>query len=280
MRTNSFSKSQYFLFAIFLLVLGFTWNPIYKQFKELPPDMVQATFIHQTPIILDARINHMRGSWASAHNIHEPEAVELVYSELQDRLKSKDEVILIDIGANTGSFALLPVLSNKIKVVAFEPNIAVADVLRSNVALNKIDANVTVLPIGISDRNAVLKLHIPSTPSTGLATFGSNVLRFNADAGSTLAAIVTPLDQILPTVLEKDKKIDLIKIDTEGWEYYVLLGAKQTLSESRPNLLLEYVPVNMKQAGVKPQALLQLLSDLNYACDLKDENLYCKPTAN
>lgn len=280
MHTNRFTKTQYVLFAIFLIVLGFTWNPIYKQFKALPPNMVQATFIKQTPIILDARVNHMRGSWVSANKIHEPAAVELVYSELESRLKAKDEVLLIDIGANTGSFALLPVLSDKIKVVAFEPNIAVADVLRANVALNKIDNNVTILPIGISDRNTVLKLHIPSTSSTGLATFGSNVLRFNAEAGSTLAAIVTPLDEILPTVVDKDKKVDLIKIDTEGWEYYVLLGAKQTLRDNQPHLLIEYVPVNMKQAGVKPQELIQLLADLNYACDLKDENLYCKPGAS
>lgn len=37
----------------------------------------------------------------------------------------------------------------------------------------------------------------------------------------------------------KDDKIDLIKIDVEGYEYKVLLGAKETLKKYNPVIIIE-----------------------------------------
>ncbi len=48
--------------------------------------------------------------------------------------------------------------------------------------------------------------------------------------------------------VEKNKirKIDILKIDTEGSELFVLLGAKNTLLKLRPIILFEAHPINMR----------------------------------
>ena len=45
-------------------------------------------------------------------------------------------------------------------------------------------------------------------------------------------------------------EVDLIKIDTEGWEYFVLKGGKQTINKYRPIILMEFEEINMNQCGV------------------------------
>lgn len=220
----------------------------------------------------------MTGSWNDPKQIHDPEAIEFVYNKLAKQLESNAEVLLIDVGANTGSFSLLPVLSDKIKVIAFEPNLKVADVLHSNIVLNNIAQNVVIIPLGLSKQNGILQLNIPNDKQTGLATFGANILRFDINKSHTYTAVVMTLDQMAPLLVKNDQKINFIKIDTEGWEYYVLLGARETLQQHKPGLFLEFNPTNMQQAGVEPDKLLNFLDSLHYSCNkVGDEDLYCQP---
>lgn len=44
------------------------------------------------------------------------------------------------------------------------------------------------------------------------------------------------------------KNIDLIKIDVEGWEYEVLLGAKNTIIENHPILIVEFTGGNSSKS--------------------------------
>lgn len=44
------------------------------------------------------------------------------------------------------------------------------------------------------------------------------------------------------------KNIDLIKIDVEGWEYEVLLGAKNTIIENQPVLIVEFTGGNSSKS--------------------------------
>lgn len=240
--------------------------------------VIYTSFIKGKPIILDKRVEDNHGSYMGAHQLYEPELIEIIYTELQKRLVQKKPVILLDIGANTGSFALLPVMSDQIKVFAFEPNLEVADILRANVNLNNIAESVTIMPIGISNKTSIIDLHIPRGKSTGLATFGASVLRFDAEAGNSSAALTMSLDDLMGLLLKNGESIDVVKIDTEGWEYYVLLGATKTLQIHKPVILLEFNDINMRQAGVVPKNVLNLLSTLNYDCKLLVEDLLCHPS--
>ena len=70
-------------------------------------------------------------------------------------------------------------------------------------------------------------------------------------------------------------RVDVVKVDTEGWEYFALLGGLTVLRRDRPELLLEVNDTNMQQCGVTRAALMALVSDLGYrqVATIDDENM-------
>lgn len=238
---------------------------------------VPVKFIDGKTILVDKQIDYHYGSFIRHKTLSDPELVEKAYSELKSALAMRSEAILIDIGAHTGSFALLPVLNKNIYVIAFEPNYTTASILQNNVNYNGLENNVKVIPIGLSDKDDVLILNMPMDRRSGLATFGKNLTRFRNENTKSQLAVVKRLDDVIEPLLPKDKKIDVIKIDTEGWEYYVLLGGKSTIEKHRPMIIMEHQKINMRQTGVNPTDLLRLLQDLKYDCSERFGDQLCYP---
>lgn len=90
---------------------------------------------------------------------------------------------------------------------------------------------------------------------------GDFVEQTNADEIEELQIPTTTLDQY---VADNGIVPKLIKIDTEGSEIRVLLGAKETLRQHRPVLVMEFNPTAAENAGVSIQALLDLLHSMSY----------------
>ena len=59
-------------------------------------------------------------------------------------------------------------------------------------------------------------------------------------------------------------QIDFIKIDVEGFEYFVLLGGKSIISRCHPIIYLELYDHGLKKHGHSAVALILLLSDMGY----------------
>lgn len=47
----------------------------------------------------------------------------------------------------------------------------------------------------------------------------------------------------------------MIKIDTEGWEYNILQGAKKVILRDKPNMQIEWNITNMMQCNINPKDL-------------------------
>jgi hypothetical protein len=60
-------------------------------------------------------------------------------------------------------------------------------------------------------------------------------------------------------------KPSLIKIDVEGFEFSVLNGARNTLRELRPSVLVELHPMNWPALGIEPRWAAAQFAELNYA---------------
>jgi FkbM family methyltransferase len=56
--------------------------------------------------------------------------------------------------------------------------------------------------------------------------------------------------------------VDLIKIDVEGFEYHVLLGARKTLGRCKPTIIVEQKPGNGSRYGHGDLGALQLLGGI------------------
>jgi hypothetical protein len=74
---------------------------------------------------------------------------------------------------------------------------------------------------------------------------------------------VWPLDEIIETF--PGTRIDLIKIDVEGYELHVLRGSLQTLKRCRPVLFIELDDNNLRDQGDSAQSLVKYLEELGYS---------------
>lgn len=186
--------------------------------------------------------------------------------------KRTDPIVVLDIGAQTGCYTLLAKFIPNSQWYAFEPIKEATDILLTNLYLNKIK-NVEVINAAISDQSGTAILKIPEKSMLGLATLGSKPLRFNDYINREVRCI--DLDSFITE--RKIPKVDFIKIDTEGWEYFVLQGGKEMICRDRPTILLEFNGQNMKQCGISPDQLRELLRKLGYDWETVSEDLICTP---
>ncbi len=162
-------------------------------------------------------------------------------------LKSQlpQDAAILDIGANIGNHSLF-FLSELTKsfVYAFEPLSQNFQILQENISRNGFNDRVQIHNIGLSDENTNGSIE-SFTPSNT----GATKLRKDENGNYSLAK----LDSI-----SIDKKIDLIKIDVEGFEAFVLRGAKELIARDHPLIFVEIFQEQFQEVS-------GILSDYGYS---------------
>jgi len=155
--------------------------------------------------------------------------VGVIFSRLVQEASS-----FLDIGANTGLYSLLASSLNPNCVVhAFEPNPNVYKKLLHNIQINKF-TNVITHELAISNIEVEGQLHVPIEASMA----SLNLDGFRSLPGKIYNVSIKKLDSFLGII----ENIDLIKIDVEGFEPYVLKGADSIISKYKPTIILECNP--------------------------------------
>ena len=148
----------------------------------------------------------------------------------------KDEINLsLDIGANVGNYTKLILQETNSKVISFEP---LPDAFRELEVLKKdFNERLEVFNIAISNENKKQDLYFGNEKSEK-ASLMKNLekLSFVGKVNNNKISVnVKKLDD-LKNVL-KNQIIDFIKIDTEGYEFEVLDGAKNLLQQHKPKFI-------------------------------------------
>lgn len=141
----------------------------------------------------------------------------------------------VDVGAHIGMYSVNIARRITGRVLALEPNAGARARLEANVALNACD-NVTVEGIAACGTVGYAELHVPVDGDSSWSTLVDGRL----SGGGLLDVETTTLDE---EVSRHALHPAVIKIDVEGSEVDVLLGARDVLS-SRPALLVELVEEN------------------------------------
>lgn len=167
------------------------------------------------------------GLIARTHRRFEPELARVVeaYRAGNHVAKGKPGVgTFLDVGAWYGpwTYWLTPMVA---RVVAFEPNPQVADVLERVVA-----PHVRVMRAAASDAVGTASL---SLPRGGRGTEGRASLSPLADAGPSITAELTRIDDL------GEPDVRLVKVDVEGHELAALRGTAKLLDEQYPVLVVE-----------------------------------------
>jgi FkbM family methyltransferase len=170
--------------------------------------------------------------------------------------------IFVDVGANIGLFTLLGagVVGPHGKVYALEPTTTTYERLVHNVTQNHLK-NVTCFQVALSDQDEERMLTISTE---GLAAWNSLA---HPCVGTHFAQEQIRCYQWDTFVTEHDLtgRVTLMKIDIEGWEFYMLQGAQVTLRRAdAPDLLVEFTEVNANAAGVTGAAVYELLETFGY----------------
>ncbi|HYR05752.1 MAG TPA: FkbM family methyltransferase, partial [Gallionella sp.] len=132
---------------------------------------------------------------------------------------------------------------------AFEPIPRLAERLQQSFP------GVEVFPYALSDKSGEATFYvIPDSP----ALSGLNAREFVArdKARQEITVQVRRLDDIIP----RDLKIDLVKIDVEGAEGPVILGALETIRRNRPYIILEHGDTSSKAFGFSSSQIYDLVT--------------------
>jgi FkbM family methyltransferase len=170
------------------------------------------------------------------------------------------EPVFFDIGANYGYYTVKYADLCK-KVLSFEPVNKTYSVLTSNIKRNKLH-NVTAYKLGLSDKKQDCEINLYSSS-------GNNSI-FDRDIPSEHPCKKIGTEHInllsLDEFVQQNPAIypDIIKIDVEGSELYVLQGAKDTILKHSPVIVIEYSQNTSYDAGYQREDLIENLKMFSY----------------
>jgi FkbM family methyltransferase len=145
--------------------------------------------------------------------------------------------LTLDIGANTGFYTLLAAAANPAgRVIAFEPVPRIYGRLCDNIELNGWDHRCDARQQAVSRAAGEMTLHVPDQEIPTSASL--NPEGYRGQSGKQVPVQVTTMDAAVP----EGDRVDLIKIDVEGYEHDALAGGERVLSRDQPLIVLEVNP--------------------------------------
>jgi FkbM family methyltransferase len=175
---------------------------------------------------------------------------------LLERLGPGD--VFVDVGANIGYFTVLAAerVGPDGAVYAFEPDPRNYRLLSSNVSLNRVGSQVTAVAAGLAAAAGAGRLYLSADNLGDHQTHAGE-----PDRPSVPVTLLGGAEYLSPRIA----RIDLLKVDTQGFEYEAMLGLMPLLRRqpSPPAVLIELTPFSLRQAGSSGRALIELLAGLD-----------------
>jgi FkbM family methyltransferase len=171
----------------------------------------------------------------------------------------KDNFYILDVGANIGYLTLqFARRCPNGMVYAFEPDSDTFTSLSANVGLNNFN-NVRLFHTAIGATQGTGELYKMHERNPG----ANRILSEKPSDVRSETVDISTLDAHCEN--KSFERIDLIKIDVEGFELFVLEGAINVLRQWRPMLFVELVDDNLKLQGCSGQAVVDFLKKLDYS---------------
>jgi FkbM family methyltransferase len=182
----------------------------------------------------------------------------------------KNDSVVIDAGANIGIFSIFASkFATEGKIYAFEPAPKTFNLLKNNI---KDYNNISCLCTGLGDSVSKKNIVVRERETGGNVIEDSPFLKHFSNDQSKLINITT-IDQFVSE--KKLNRLDFIKIDTEGYEEKILLGAKETIKRYKPIVVMSAYH-NATDKENLPRTLKEIYP--NYVCELHkdcEEDFVC-----
>lgn len=201
------------------------------------------------------------------------------------KISLKPGNVALDIGANIGlqTLRMSQSVGAEGSVLSFEPLNYLQEKFNRNMALNKV-SNVKLMPFALSDKESEAEFKVdPNSWNQGTFSIAGS-----ADGSITQLVHIKIADDVQE--IKDLTRLDLIKIDVEGFELPVLKGLNNTLAKFKPRIIFEYDMNYWHANGQSMEQCFTFLRNLNYmmyqinpacselknsAAEVEDGNLFC-----
>lgn len=193
--------------------------------SRLVPGAVAAPFVDDTRLLMRPGMTGATGNLYTG--LHEFEDMAFVLHAL------RPGDLMLDVGANVGSYTVLGAGAVGARSVAFEPLPSTFKGLTDNVFINGLTERVTLHNCGVGSAEGQLRFTADSDMANHVVPEGE------AYSGAVVEVPIRRLDELVDA--SKDQPF-LIKVDVEGFEAEVIAGGAAVFSaETTQAVLLELI---------------------------------------
>lgn len=218
----------------------FIFFQIAKLFNPYP---IVYSFTNKTKLIVERGMSGATGNIYCG--LHEFEDMSFLLHFL------RREDTFIDIGANIGSYTILASGHVGASSLSIEPVPSTFSRLQDNIMINRLEQKVRALNLGAGSKSEKLKF------TKNLDTV--NHVFFGASEEGVVEVKVESLDMI-----KQNMDPVLIKIDVEGYEYEVLKGATDTLSNEKLKAIIIEINGSGEKYGVTDEEVHKILMQYKF----------------
>lgn len=171
---------------------------------------------------------------------------------IKENLREGD--VILDVGAHIGYYSLIAasIVGEKGKVYAFEPEPRNYKLLEKNIRENGYK-NVVLINKAVTDKKKRISLFINDKNT------GDHRIYDSGDRRKKIPIDAISLDEYFGG---KDRKLNLIKLDIQGAEFFALKGARRLLRDSKNiKIITEFWPRGLELCGSSGEEYLKLLEE-------------------
>jgi len=165
------------------------------------------------------------------YGIHEPLTTAIISSEI------KDGMTCLDIGSNIGYFAFLEnkLAGKKGTVIAIEPSPLIFEILKNNVKL-QINSNIKIFSFACGNENR--EVNFCTSNSSNLSRIENLEISHNDKTINVSKIEMKTIDSFLKN--KELDRLDFVRFDTEGFEFKIYQGMRETIKKYKPMLCFEF----------------------------------------
>jgi len=208
------------------------WNSLVSMLFPVGSQSAEETSFDFYGLIYTGKLNNHIDWMAFFYGAYE-KALLKVLGDYASRVK---DCVFVDVGANVGHHSLY--LSKYCaEVHAFEPLPVLYQEIEKKIERNGIK-NIHVHKCGLGDEAGEFTYYMPEDKNHGMGSF---VARQTDNTESVRLRIENGVEYL---AANKITRIDIIKIDVEGYEPRVLRGLRDDLVRNRPMIIIEVGGLN------------------------------------
>lgn len=170
--------------------------------------------------------------------------------------------LFVDVGANLGYFSILwASLHPDSRAICLEASPRNIESIKKNIDRNSLSDRVRLIAKAAGKERGTVKFDVGPAAQTGWGGIA------NSETASSIEVPLTRLDHELP-----DETIDVLKVDVEGADTWVLMGCEELLEKKQiRRIFFEQNVHRMELLGIRPGEAQEFLRDFGYICEPIDD---------